>query len=119
VTNPSKRKGSTFEVGLRDRVNELGFKCHRLTVSGTADMGDLAIDSIDNKDVYVVEAKATKAIDLAGFIAEANVEAVNYAKKMYLNPDLVHPVVMVKRRMASLDKTYVVMELGEWLKVIR
>lgn len=119
MSNPSKRKGSAFEIGLRDRVNELGFKCHRLTVGGVQDMGDLAIDSKYTDDVYVVEAKATKQINLSQFLAEADVEAINYAKKMYLNPDNVHPVVMVKRRMASLDKTYVVMELGEWLKVIQ
>lgn len=119
MSNPNKRKGSAWEIQLRDRLNELGLRAHRMATSGSNDLGDLAFTSKYTDDVYVIEAKATKSIDLPGFLAEATVEAANYAAAQHIPFAEVHPVVIVKRRMAPTDKAYVVMELAEWLKVIQ
>lgn len=114
MSNPSKRKGSAWETTLRDYLIDSGFDTVRNTTNGAFDIGDLAM-RVNGKH-YVVEAKATKQIDLAGFVTEAFVEADNYATLNKLPPADVFPVVIVKRRNHGTPKAYVVMELGEWLR---
>lgn len=114
MSNPSKRKGSAWETTLRDYLIEQGYDTVRNTTNGSFDIGDLAI-RVNGKH-YVVEAKATKAMDLSGFLAEAAVEADNYATLNRLDPAVVHPLVVVKRRNHGTSKAYVVVELGEWLR---
>lgn len=114
MSSPSKRKGTAWETTLRDFLIEHSFDTVRNTTNGAFDIGDLAVRV--NGRHYVVEAKATKQIDLAGFISEAYVEADNYAALNKLSPADVFPVVIVKRRNHGTAKAYVVMELGEWLR---
>ena len=64
---------------------------------------------------YIFELKATVKMDLPQFWREACVEAANYAKARGL--DAVPPAyVIVKRRMAGLDQSWVVQDLNQWLK---
>ena len=114
MSNPSKRKGSAWETTLRDYLIEHQIDTVRNTTNGAFDIGDLAVRL--NGRHYVVEAKATKQIDLSGFISEATVEADNYATLNKLDPAIVHPLVVVKRRQHGTSKAYVVVELGEWLR---
>jgi len=65
---------------------------------------------------YVFELKATVKMDLPQFWREATVEAANYAKARGL--DVVPPAyVIIKRRMAGLDQSWVVQDLNQWLRV--
>lgn len=113
MTNPSKRKGSAFEVAVRDWFLDKSVTVRRNPTNGAFDIGDLAVE-MDGIH-YVVEAKATKAIDLPGFLAEAAVEATNYADLNRLDANIVRPLVVVKRRQHGIDRAYAVQELGWWL----
>lgn len=113
MSNPSKRKGSAWETTLRDYLIELGYAVHRNPTNGAFDIGDLALQYQQHH--YVIEAKATKAIDLPGFLSEAETEADNYAQLNRLHLDQVSPLVIVKRRNKSVQQAYVVQELEWWL----
>ena len=114
MSSPSKRKGSAWETDLRAYLIDSGFDTVRNTTNGANDIGDLAT-RVNGKH-YVIEAKATKTLDLSGFLAEAFVEADNYATLNRLDRSIVHPLVVVKRRNHGVNRAYVVQELGEWLR---
>lgn len=112
MSNPSKRKGSKWEVDLRDYDVEQGIDTTRLPTSGNIDMGDL-VKRMRGK-FYVVEAKAVKALSLPQWLAEAETEADNYARVHKVDRSLVVPLVVAKRRMAPIGKSYVIQELDTW-----
>jgi hypothetical protein len=56
---------------------------------------------------FVIEAKNQKALDLAGWMDEARVEAKNAGGLI--------PVVMFPRKSMALERCYVLMELGDWI----
>lgn len=113
MSNPSKRKGSKWETDIREYALDLGYDITRLSLNGTADIGDLALRAIGKH--YVIEAKAARTFDLSGWVTEAAIEADNYATLNRLQRDLVVPLVIAKRRMATVAKAYVIQELGWWL----
>lgn len=103
----SKAKGSLFERQVADYLRDSGVfpSCERAPRWGSVDKGDL----VGTGD-FCLELKATKAIDLAGFLAEAEVEAQNADKEF--------PVVIIKRRMKSVEQAYVVMALEDWKDLV-
>lgn len=111
MSSAAKRKGSAWEIALREHFLDLSIAARRNPMSGSQDIGDLAIE-IDGTH-YVIEAKATKAIDLPGFLKQAEVEAKNYASLNRLEE--ARPLVIVKRRSHGVDRSYVVQELGWWI----
>lgn len=113
MSNPSKRKGTAWEVAIRDYLLELGFRVNRHSANGVNDIGDLSVDHAGEH--YVLEAKAQKTLDLSGFLAEAAREAAAWAALNKVDPDKVHPVVIVKRRNHGVDRAYVVQELKDWV----
>ena len=113
MSNPSKRKGSKWETDLRTYALDLGYDITRLSTNGTKDIGDLALRAIGKH--YVIEAKAARSLDLAGWVTEAAIEADNYATLNRLDRALVVPLIVAKRRMASVGRAYVIQELGWWL----
>lgn len=118
MSNPSKRKGSAFEVDSRDYDIEQGFDSTRLSPNGTRDIGDKVI-RVPARTItpvhYVFECKAEKTFDLAGWVTEAAIEADNYATLNRLDRNLVIPVVLAKRRMAGIGRSYVIQEYDWWL----
>lgn len=114
MSNPSKRKGSTWEVAIRDYFLDRSVPVHRNPTNGAFDIGDLAVE-MDGVH-YVIEAKATKSIDLPGFLLEAEKEAGNYAELHRKTLDVVRPIVVVKRRSHGTGRAYVVQELDWWLR---
>lgn len=113
MSNPSKRKGSKWETDIREYALDLGMDITRLTTNGSSDIGDLALRTIGKH--YVIEAKAARSIDLAGWVTEAAIEADNYATLNRLDRSLVVPLVIAKRRMAAVSRAYVIQELGWWI----
>lgn len=105
-----KRRGSKFEIDLTHHFRDLGYPAERLPRTGRNDEGDVAVPVYD-EHVHVIEAKAPgagNAIDLSGWLREAETEAANYAAARGLNPDEVTPVVVIKARGKSLNQAYVV-----------
>lgn len=112
----NKRRGSRFELDLLAYFREGGYNTERTPRTGTKDEGDLVVRLGDH--AIVVEAKATKAINLSEFVAEAKVEADNWASSRGHNPFRVWPLVVVKRRNHGIDKSYAVVELDTLLRLI-
>jgi hypothetical protein len=113
VSSYGKRKGSTFETSVMKWLRSKKVIAERLTKAGSKDEGDIV--AMVAGQTYIFELKATKKIDLPRFWAEATVEAENYAKARGL--DEVPPrYVIVKRRMAGIDKAWVVENLEQWIE---
>lgn len=109
-----KRKGSMFETGILKWFRSKGVSAERLRLAGKDDEGDLVCMVAGQP--YVFELKATVKMDLPQFWREATLEAANYAKAR--NLDVVPPAyVIVKRRMAGLDQSWVIQDLDQWLRV--
>jgi len=110
----NKAKGSLFETGVLKWLRSKGLNAERLRLAGKDDEGDIVCMVAGQP--YVFELKATVKMDLPQFWREATVEAANYAKARGL--DVVPPAyVIIKRRMAGLDQSWVVQDLNQWLRV--
>jgi hypothetical protein len=103
----AKRKGTAFEVAVRDYLDSCNVAAFRTAPAGTRDEGDLLVLDWD----AILECKATKTIDLAGAVNEARIEAV-HAKRRY-------GIAVIKRRMANVSKSYVVMELDQFVDLMQ
>ena len=124
MSNPSKQRGSAFESGLVKYLRELGHDAERLALRGARDEGDLILRrngietpaGLIGPRRFVIEAKATARLDLAGWIAQAQVERDNYEQHRDLPPGSVFYVVVHKRRQHGTGKAYVTLPLDEWLR---
>jgi len=112
MANPNGRKGAAFETAVLKFFRSAGVIAERLTKAGARDEGDLVV--IISGATYILELKNRKKLDLPTFWDEAVVEAENYAKAR--NLDFIPPsYVIVKRRNASIDKSWVIQDLNQWL----
>ena len=110
----NKRKGALFETGILKWFRSKGVNAERLRLAGKDDEGDVVC--IVAGQPYIFELKATAKMDLPLFWREATTEAFNYAKAR--NLDAVPPAyVIVKRRMAGLEQSWVIQDLDQWLRV--
>jgi Holliday junction resolvase len=110
----NKRKGSMFETSILKWLRSKGVSAERLRLAGKDDEGDIV--AIVAGQPYVFELKATIKMDLPQFWREATTEAFNYAKARGL--EVVPPAyVIVKRRMAGLEQSWVIQDLEQWLRV--
>lgn len=103
MTTPSKAKGTAFETAVRLYLDERGVVAFRTAMTGSKDEGDLLIPAWD----AIMECKATKAIDLAGTVDEATIEGFNCQNRF--------GIAVIKRRMAPISKSYVVMPLDRFI----
>ena len=110
----SNAKGGAFERELMKYLREdLKQDVERLRLSGKEDEGDLLIRE-STGDRLVIEAKNVKAMDLAGWVKEAEVEAKNYAEHRGIyQPDF---AVVHKRRGKGAADAYVTMPLREYMR---
>jgi hypothetical protein len=109
MANPSKRKGSLWEGTVRDFLNDSGAFAHtvqRAPLWGALDRGDLL-----NTGAFTFECKATKSIDLASFVDEAEVEAKNAGTRW--------GAAVIKRRNHTTEKAYVCMTLRAFIEMLR
>lgn len=116
MSTRSKQIGTTFETSMRNHLREkYGEKVRRLTLNGSADQGDLIVEDPDGL-YLVIECKAEKSINLAGYVTEALKERDHYANAEGLDPARGVPLVIVKRRNKSLDDAYVVTTVAEYFR---
>ena len=115
MTSPkyNKTKGAAFEIAVVKLFRKLGHLAERLRLAGKDDEGDI-VATIAGK-LYIFELKNVQKLDLPKFWKEAEVESNNYAKArgMKENPPA---YVIVKRRNAPIEKSWVVQPLDQWLK---
>jgi hypothetical protein len=108
----NKVKGSKFETDVMKYLRKLGHFAERLAKAGGNDEGDIV--TIIAGQTYIVECKNRKSINLPQFWDEAQTEAKNYAKARGLS-DFPPAFVIVKRRNAAIEKSWVIQPLGEWI----
>lgn len=114
VSAKNKAKGALFETGILKYLRSRGVSAERLRLAGKDDEGDIV--AIVAGQPYVFELKATIKMDLPQFWREACIEAENYAKARDL--EATPPAyVIVKRRMAGLEQSWVIQDLDQWLRV--
>jgi len=115
MSNPkyNKAKGAAFEIDVMKWFRSLGVLAERLRLAGKDDEGDLVC--VVAGQTYILELKNTATLSLPQFWREAEVEALNYAKARGIGEVPLHYVV-VKRRNAGIEKSWVVQDLEQWLK---
>lgn len=102
-----RRAGTKFESACRDFIQTWGFPhCERAPLWGGHDRGDLL-----GIPGFVIQCRNTARLDLAGAIDDAKTQAANNGSG--------RPVAIIRRRGTSVAGAYVVMELCDWLEVIR
>lgn len=112
MANPNGRKGAAFETAVLKFFRSAGVLAERLTKAGARDEGDLVV--IISGATYILELKNRKKLDLPIFWAEAQIEAENYARAR--NLEFIPPAyVIVKRRNAGIEKSWVIQDLTQWL----
>lgn len=103
----ARRKGSTFAKDICAYLaDQLGLPIERRVDGGSRDRGDVA--GLKN---WVLEAKACRQLDLAGWMDEAHKEAANDGAPWY--------AVVAKRRMKGTHQAYVIMPLeifADWYR---
>ena len=106
MTNPSKQRGTAFETAIVAYLRDHGYPhAERRALHGTLDRGDVA-----GVPGVVIEAKATKAIDLAAAVDEAEAERVNAGARL--------GIAVVKRRMRSVGDAYAVVPLRVMVELL-
>lgn len=104
--NKSKRTGTGFEVLCVSYLRDHGFPwAERRAQEGVNDRGD-----VSGIPGVVIECKAEKAIDLAGYMGELKVEMANAKVDTGF--------VVVKRRMHSVDQAYAVLPFEQMVRLI-
>lgn len=114
MSNPSKRKGTSFEVLTRDYfIAEWDDRINRLALAGTKDMGDLANFRIGPHKI-AVECKASDEYkaQLAGWIREAEVERKNLGA-------LASIVVHKRKGKGAAQDQYVTCTLGDFFLMLK
>jgi hypothetical protein len=112
MANPNGRKGALFETAVMKWLRSVGASAERLSKAGSNDEGDIVC--IVAGETYILELKNRKAITLPAFWDEAVTEAKNYAKAR--NLDETPPAyVIIKRRNAGIEKSWVVENLEQWM----
>lgn len=107
MSNPSKRKGTAHESAVVRFLNDHGHPhAERRALAGSADRGDIA-----GVPGVMIECKAEKSIDLAGYMDQVRVQTTNAGAQL--------GVAIVKRRNHGIERSYVVMELEQFVEVIR
>lgn len=113
----AQKAGKAFEGELMRYMREKTFDVERLRLTGTEDEGDLLLRSSGERRArFVIEAKRTKSLDLAGWITEAENERNNYCSHRGLWPGASGFVVVHKRRGKDIGGSYVTTTLDEWLE---
>lgn len=113
MANPSKQKGTAFETSIVGYLRESWSDIvERLTLSGSHDRGDIANFRVGNaRRLIAWELKNHKAMNLPGWVREAQEEASNYGA--------VAGVVCHKRRgKTAPGEQFVTMTVDDFLTIL-
>lgn len=112
MSNPNGKKGAAFERVTadwwRDNYDD---RIDRRVKTGAKDCGDLANVRLGPHRI-VVECKNEKTTNLAGWVGEAQQEALN-------DQALLGVVVSKRRGKAAPEDQYVILTQGDFLKLLK
>lgn len=111
----NKAKGSKWEADIENYANESGVKARRLPRAGAKDIGDVAIEFVNNH-VVVIEAKNTRTHDMAQYLREAEIEAGHYEDKY---KTLAYGVVLTKTRQKGTADGRITMTFETFLNMLK
>lgn len=113
----AQQAGKFYETEVMRYMRERGFDVEKLRLSGTEDEGDLLLRSDNERRLrFVIEAKRSKSLNLAGWVKEAEAERNNYCNHRGLWHGATGFVVVHKRRQHGVGGSYVTTTLDEWLQ---
>lgn len=118
VNRYATQAGKAYEKELLDFFRERGYETERLRLAGVEDEGDLVVLSFDGKRRFIIEAKRTKSLDLAGWTKEAHIERLNYATHRQISGDnykFPGAIVVHKARGKGTGESYVTLTLNEFV----
>jgi Holliday junction resolvase len=116
MANPNGRKGAAFETAVMKWLRGVGVFAERLTKTGAKDEGDLVV--IIAGKTYVMELKNRATLALPEFWRESVAEASHYAAARGL--EATPPaVVIVKRRNAGIEDSWVIQSLDQWVSTTK
>jgi hypothetical protein len=102
----SRAKGFTFERAVADVFRAGGFEhAERRPPEGVRDRGD-----ISGVPQFVIECKAAQRLELAQWLAEAEIEREHAGTR--------YAAVVVKRRQAAIERGYFLMELRDAVRLL-
>lgn len=114
----AKQAGTKFETDLVNYLRGERILAERLARAGSKDEGDVMIDHGGWR--WILEAKArrekTTPLSIGAWLAEAHVEAGNYAAARQMHIEDVHGILVVKRPGKSIGQSYVIMTLDQFLE---
>lgn len=103
---PSKRKGTSWEVAVRDYLHANDITAFRTAPTGARDEGDIVVPDWN----AILECKNRKTMDLAGAVDEARLEAHHAGRRF--------GIAVVKRPRANVSKAYAVMALEDFVSLM-
>ena len=77
MSSPQKIKGSKYERDVRDYLNSFGFDTERTRAGWADDRGDIHGIVGQDGDMFVIECKNQKSMDLSGWCKELLNEVTN------------------------------------------
>lgn len=104
MTNRPRQVGTNWEMRVLRYLASYGIDVRRMPPAGSLDVGDLQLVDKDS-DRWVLECKATKALDIAGGMNELKVELERAGAPF--------GACVFKRRNHDTSRGYVVMELHQ------
>lgn len=112
----NKRKGAQWQTDIKNVLRSSRYDVEILELSGKEDEGDLVVRLGDGKYI-VIEAKNEATISIPGYLAEAEIEADNFAKHrpQSVARENVQPVAIVKARGKGVEEAYVLIKLRNYL----
>lgn len=114
MTNRSKQKGTDFESLIRDYLKEAWSDIvERMPLSGTDDRGDISNFRVGGNSQHkiAIECKNVRSLSLAGWVKEAQDEAVNYGAVAGI-------VVHKRERKGQAGDQYLTMTLSDFLTIL-
>jgi hypothetical protein len=110
----NKAKGTRNEIGVEEYLNAAGLKARKLPRFGSKDIGDVAIE-LKSGRVIVLELKDWGVAQLAEFLRQADVEAINYTNKYDVET---YPMVQMKARRRSQGRSRITMEVDTLVNLL-
>ena len=120
MSNPSKQKGTAFEVSLLPALRKLDPRVERSALKGGKDTGDFSLLHVKARgwngpggvlNKLVVSAKNCKQISLSGWLSEAEGMRKNASADAAI-------VVHKKRGTTNPEEAYCTMSLGTLIRLL-